>query len=85
VSDFWQATGSAGGGMILNLDHVISVDRQGADLRICTVLHTMAITLVGGSAEERSFLEAMAKRIEPGNGGSRPLIQSSDAIVEHVE
>ena len=82
MSDFWQATGSAGGSMILNLDHVISVDRQGADLRICTVLHTMTITLIGGSAEERSFLKAMAQRIAPGNEEPRPLIQSSDVIVE---
>ncbi len=66
MSDFWQATT---GGLVINLDHVIIVDRPSADLRITTVTSGVTLTIKAGSLDEAEFLLAMTARIN--RSGSR--------------
>ena len=61
VCDFWQAPGN---GLIINLAHVVSVDRLGPDLRVTTVCPGLVLTVKASSQEERGLLAALAERIK---------------------
>lgn len=51
-------------GPIINLEHVLSVDRMSNDdLRIMTILPGVTITLKKGSPDEASFTNAIGQRL----------------------
>lgn len=70
VSDFWQAPGN---GLIINLAHVVCVDRSGSDLRVTTVCPGVTLTVKAGSPEERGLLAAIAERMK------RPIEPADEA------
>ena len=68
MSDFWQAPGS---GLIINLDHIVAVDRVNEQpappLRVVTVVPGVTLTIKAGSPDEASLLKAIGERL--GSGG----------------
>lgn len=51
------ATGEEAGGIIINLDHVVAVDRVDGALRVITTV--TGVTLTIHASCERSFLDAL--------------------------
>lgn len=64
MSDFWQAPNS---GLIINLEHIVSIDRTDAhpdaSLRVITVVQGVTFTIKAGSPEEESLLNAIGRRL----------------------
>lgn len=77
MTDFWQASGN---GLIINLDHVVGVDRPQSDgpLRVLTVVPGLTFTIKAGSPEEASLLSAIGERV----GSSGQLIAALGDIRE---
>mgnify|MGYP001571488667 CR=1 FL=1 len=51
------ATGEESGALIINLDHVVAVDRVGGALRVITTVSGVTMTIHASC--ERSFLDAL--------------------------
>lgn len=68
MSDFWHGPNN---GQLVNLDHVITVDRHAdGNLRITTTCPGLVLTLKSGTPDEASFLRAVGERL----GSSGQLI-----------
>ena len=62
MSDFWQIPDN---GQIINLEHVVTVDRlTDGDIRVTTVCPGVWLTVKAGSDGERSLLERLGQRLQ---------------------